>query len=182
MKLIVEKEREIEKFNSESFYKVNGIFSTNKGRIKADISRQLKTEDEVTTLLDSCASASFKVDTVTMKPATKKPVAPFTTSTLQQEASLKLGFSVSRTMSVAQRLYESGHITYMRTDSVNLSDTALKGAKAEIEKPYGSEYSNLTKYITKNAGAQEAHEAIRPTSFAAHTVTAESQIKNVCMI
>lgn len=174
VKLIVEKEKEIEKFKSESFYKVNGIFSTEKGRIRADISRQLKSEDEVHTLLDSCKSADFKIGAVTKKPATKKPVAPFTTSTLQQEASLKLGFSVSRTMSVAQRLYESGHITYMRTDSVNLSDTALKGAKAEIEKAYGSEYSNTTKYTTKDSGAQEAHEAIRPTNFTAHSVNAES--------
>jgi len=174
VKLIVEREKEIEKFKSDSFYKVNGIFSTEKGRIRADVSRQLKSEDEVTTLLDSCKNANFKIDAVTKKPATKKPVAPFTTSTLQQEASLKLGFSVSRTMSVAQRLYESGHITYMRTDSVNLSDTALKGAKAEIEKAYGSEFSNTKKYTTKDAGAQEAHEAIRPTSFAAHSVNAES--------
>lgn len=174
VKLIVEREKEIEKFKGDSFYKVNGIFSTEKGRIKADISRQLKSEDEVTTLLDSCKNANFRVNAVAKKPATKKPVAPFTTSTLQQEASLKLGFSVSRTMSVAQRLYESGHITYMRTDSVNLSDTALKGAKAEIEKAYGSEFSNTTKYTTKDAGAQEAHEAIRPTKFSAHSVNAES--------
>lgn len=174
VKLIVEKEREIQNFQSESFYKVNGLFSTEKGRIKADVSRQLKSEDEVKSLLDSCKGAQFSVDAVTKKPATKKPVAPFTTSTLQQEASLKLGFSVSRTMSVAQRLYEAGHITYMRTDSVNLSDTALKGAKAEIEKAYGPEFSNTTKYVTKDSGAQEAHEAIRPTNFAAHSVNAES--------
>lgn len=174
VKLIVEKEKEIQKFTGETFYKVNGVFSTEKGRIRADVSRQLKSEEDVTALLDSCKSVNFKVDAVTMKPATKKPAAPFTTSTLQQEASLKLGFSVSRTMSVAQRLYESGHITYMRTDSVNLSDTALNAAKAEIEKAYGSEFSNTTKYTTKNAGAQEAHEAIRPTSFSAHRVTAES--------
>jgi len=174
VKLIVEKEKEIEKFKGDSFYKVNGIFATEKGRIKADVSRQLKLEDEVIALLDSCKEAQFSVDAVTKKPATKKPVAPFTTSTLQQEASLKLGFSVSRTMSVAQRLYEAGHVTYMRTDSVNLSDTALNGAKAEIEKAYGPEFSNTTKYVTKDAGAQEAHEAIRPTDFSAHSVTAES--------
>ncbi|MDX2361063.1 MAG: type I DNA topoisomerase [Crocinitomicaceae bacterium] len=174
VKLIVEKEKEIEKFNSEGFYKVNGLFSTANGRIKADVSRQLKSEGEVDTLLASCTGANFSVDDVTMKPAIKKPVAPFTTSTLQQEASLKLGFSVSRTMSVAQRLYESGLITYMRTDSVNLSETAVNGAKAEIEKAYGSQFSNPTKYVTKNAGAQEAHEAIRPTDFSKHSMSGES--------
>ena len=174
VKLIVEKEKEIEKFQSESFYKVNGLFSSGSGKIKADVSRQLKSEGDVTELLDACKSANFAVKDVTKKPATKKPVAPFTTSTLQQEASLKLGFSVSRTMSVAQRLYERGLITYMRTDSVNLSDTALNAAKAEIEKAYGAEYSNTTKYVTKGAGAQEAHEAIRPTDFGKHSISAES--------
>jgi DNA topoisomerase-1 len=174
VKLIVEKEKEIEKFASESFYKANGLFSSENGRIKAEISRQLKSEQEVTELIDTCKDANFSVTEVTKKPATKKPVAPFTTSTLQQEASLKLGFTVSRTMSVAQRLYESGHITYMRTDSVNLSQTALDAAKAEIEKAYGKVYSNTTKYVTKGAGAQEAHEAIRPTNFANHRISGES--------
>ena len=173
VKLIVEKEREIEKFKSEFFYKVNGLFNTPKGKIKADVSRQLKTESEVEELLNECNGASFSVTEVTKKPATKSPVAPFTTSTLQQEASLKLGFTVSRTMSVAQRLYESGLISYMRTDSVNLSETAIDAAKAEIEKAYGKEFSNPKKYKTKDTGAQEAHEAIRPTDFAVHSITDE---------
>ncbi len=174
VKLIVEKEREIEGFNSEAFYKVNGTFSTEKGKIAAEVSKKFSSESDVTTLLESCKNADFSVSEITKKPAVKKPVAPFTTSTLQQEASLKLGFSVSRTMQVAQRLYESGHITYMRTDSVNLSDTALNGAQAEIERAYGSEYSNRKKYTTKDAGAQEAHEAIRPTDFSKHSVSGES--------
>ena len=173
VRLIVEREREIQNFKSESFYKVQGAFKANKGKFKADVSRQLKSESEVTELLDSCKSDDFSVTEVNKKPATKKPTAPFTTSTLQQEASLKLGFSVSRTMSVAQRLYEAGRITYMRTDSVNLSDTAIQGAKKEIEKAYGSNYSNPTKYSTKSSGAQEAHEAIRPTDFSVHSISAE---------
>ncbi len=174
VRLIVEKEREIESFASEAFYKIVGEFATPKGNIKADVSRQLKSEEEARKLLEECGVANFAISDVSKKPFTKKPVAPFTTSTLQQEASLKLGFTVSRTMSVAQRLYESGHITYMRTDSVNLSDTAMNGAKAEIEKAYGSEFSNPQKYTNKNSNAQEAHEAIRPTDFGVHSITGES--------
>ncbi len=173
VRLIVERERQIENFNIESFYRVNGQFKTDKGSIKAEVSKQLKSEDEVSKFLDSCNGAQFSVADVVKKPATKKPTAPFTTSTLQQEASLKLGFTVSRTMSVAQRLYESGRITYMRTDSVNLSDTALNAAKAEIEKAYGANYSEVRKYTTKSSGAQEAHEAIRPTNFTQHSITGE---------
>ena len=173
VRLIVERERKIQEFNVDSFYKVQGSFSTAKGRIKAEVSRQLKAENEVTELLEACSNASFSVTEVTKKPATKKPAAPFTTSTLQQEASLKLGFNVSRTMQVAQRLYEAGRITYMRTDSVNLSDTAIAAAKKEIEKAYGSEYSLVTKYATKSNNAQEAHEAIRPTDFSVHSINAE---------
>lgn len=174
VRLIVEKEREIGAHNSEVFYKITGEFAADAGSIKADVSRQLKSEEEALKLLDECAQADFKITEVSKKPVVKKPVAPFTTSTLQQEASLKLGFSVSRTMSVAQRLYESGRITYMRTDSVNLSETAIEGAKAEIEKAYGAEFSNPQKYISKTAGAQEAHEAIRPTDFNLHRIDAES--------
>lgn len=173
VRLIVEREREITEFSSETFYKVVGEFSTGKGKIKAEVSQQLKSEADVETLLEACRTAEFKVTEVTKKPATKKPAAPFTTSTLQQEASLKLGFTVLRTMSVAQRLYESGKITYMRTDSVNLSNTALNAAKAEIEKAYGGQYSEVRKYTTKSSGAQEAHEAIRPTDFALHSITAD---------
>ncbi|GAB5420278.1 MAG: type I DNA topoisomerase [Crocinitomicaceae bacterium] len=174
VRLIVEKEREVQAFQSESFYKVVAEFKSEKGKINANVSRQLKGEAEATKLLDECKSAQFAIADVVSKPATKRPVAPFTTSTLQQEASLKLGFTVSRTMSVAQRLYESGHITYMRTDSVNLSKTAVDGAKAEIEKAYGAEFSSPQQYTTKSSGAQEAHEAIRPTDFSVHSVDAES--------
>lgn len=170
VKLIVEREKEIEQFSSETFFRVNGLFHSDKGKIKSELNKQLTSEKEVEDWLNSASNAQFSVLDVTMKPATKKPVAPFTTSTLQQEASLKLGFSVSRTMSVAQRLYENGLITYMRTDSVNLSETAINGAKDEILKAYGKDYSNPTKYVTKGAGAQEAHEAIRPTDFALHSM------------
>lgn len=170
VKLIVEKEREIDAFKISSFYRVNGNFTAKNGKLKAELSTHLKTEKEVESFLEKSKNAQFSVTDVQKKPATKKPAAPFTTSTLQQEASLKLGFSVSRTMSVAQRLYESGHITYMRTDSVNLSDTALNGAKAEVIKSYGAEYSNPTQYKTKSSGAQEAHEAIRPTDFSVHSI------------
>lgn len=170
VKLIVEKEREIEAFKVSSFYRVNGNFSAKNGKLKAELSTQLKSEAEVESFLEKSKNAQFSVTDVQKKPATKKPSAPFTTSTLQQEASLKLGFSVSRTMSVAQRLYESGHITYMRTDSVNLSDTAINGAKAEVIKSYGAEYSNPAQYKTKSSGAQEAHEAIRPTDFSVHSI------------
>lgn len=173
VKLIVEREKEIDGFKSETFYRINGLFTAKNGKIKSELNKQLSTESEVEEWLSKVASASFAVNDTTMKPATKKPVAPFTTSTLQQEASLKLGFSVSRTMSVAQRLYESGNITYMRTDSVNLSETAINGAKDEIVKAFGSQYSNPTKYVTKGAGAQEAHEAIRPTDFSKHSFTGD---------
>ncbi|MDG1776450.1 MAG: type I DNA topoisomerase [Crocinitomicaceae bacterium] len=173
VRLIVEKEREIQAYNSETFYKVTGMFRTEKGTIKANVSKQLKSESDVKTLLDNCLGAQFSVSDVVKKPAIKKPAAPFTTSTLQQEASLKLGFTVSRTMQVAQRLYEAGRITYMRTDSVNLSDTAIKAAKAEIISSYGESFSETRKYNVKSAGAQEAHEAIRPTDFSMHSVDGE---------
>lgn len=170
VKLIVEKEKEIDAFKVSSFYRVNGNFTANNGKLKAELSSQLKDEKQVEEFLQKSKDASFGITDVQKKPAIKKPAAPFTTSTLQQEASLKLGFSVSRTMSVAQRLYESGHITYMRTDSVNLSDTAINGAKAEVVKSYGAEYSNPMQYKTKSSGAQEAHEAIRPTDFSVHSI------------
>jgi DNA topoisomerase-1 len=173
VRLIVEKEIDIQAFKSETFYKVAGLFRTERGRIKADISKQLKSEADVTDLLNNCLGAQFSVSDVIKRPAIKKPTAPFTTSTLQQEASLKLGFTVSRTMQVAQRLYEAGRITYMRTDSLNLSDTAINAAKAEIVSAYGEAFSEIRKYNTKAAGAQEAHEAIRPTDFSVHSVDAE---------
>ena len=174
VRLIVEREREITKFEASPFFRVSGKFRSENGLLKADLAKQLESESEVNLLLESCKGASFSVSDVTKKPATKKPAAPFTTSTLQQEASLKLGFSVSRTMSVAQRLYEAGRITYMRTDSVNLSDTAVNAAKAEIISAYGAEFSNPKKYTNKNSGAQEAHEAIRPTDFSTHSIDGET--------
>lgn len=173
VRLIVERERQIQAFESQSYYRVVGTFKSDKGTIKSEVSRKLETEEEVKQLLESCTTADFSIEEVTQKPATKKPTAPFTTSTLQQEASLKLGFTVSRTMQVAQRLYESGKITYMRTDSVNLSDTALNAAKAEIEKAYGANYSQTRKYTTKSSSAQEAHEAIRPTNFSVHSISGD---------
>ncbi len=175
VRLIVEKEREIEAHETMTYYKVVAQFKTAKGGIRAEVSRNLNSEQEVNTLLESCRTAPFAVSNVTMKPAIKKPTAPFTTSTLQQEASLKLGFNVSRTMQVAQRLYEAGHITYMRTDSVNLSDTAIEAAQKEIEKAYGSEFSNPQKYTNKSSSAQEAHEAIRPSNFSSHSITGERE-------
>ncbi|HRO75670.1 MAG TPA: type I DNA topoisomerase, partial [Crocinitomicaceae bacterium] len=174
VRLIVEREKEIQNFKPDTYYKVNGIFTKGNDKIKAELSENFSTVAETEKFLNACAKADFSVTDVTQKPATKTPASPFTTSTLQQEASLKLGFSVSRTMTVAQRLYEAGKITYMRTDSVNLSDTAIQGAKDEIISAYGKEYSKPTKYQTKSASAQEAHEAIRPTDFSEHKISGAS--------
>jgi DNA topoisomerase-1 len=174
VRLIVEREKEIEQFKSESFYKVQGVFTKGKDKIKTEISRNLSSKDEVLELLESFKNLNFSVLDVQTKPASKSPSAPFTTSTLQQEASLKLGFSVSRTMTVAQKLYEAGKITYMRTDSVNFSDTAMNASKEAIIKNFGENYSNPTKYKTKSSSAQEAHEAIRPTDFNLASITGES--------
>lgn len=170
VRLIVEREKEIQQFHAESYFKVNGLFKKGKETIKAEVSKHFGTEDQVKKFLENCAAVDFKVLDVQVKPAKKAPAPPFTTSTLQQEASLKLGFSVSRTMQIAQRLYEAGRITYMRTDSVNLSETARNGAKAEITSAYGSNYSKPTVYTTKSSNAQEAHEAIRPTDFSLHSL------------
>ena len=173
VRLIVEKEDEIEAFNSSGFYKVVGNFKADKGSFKAELNKQITNIDDARALLEKCSASSFFVEQIQKKPATKSPSAPFTTSTLQQEASLKLGFSVSKTMSVAQRLYESGNITYMRTDSMNLSDTAINGTKNEIINRYGESYYHFAKYTTKSAGAQEAHEAIRPTDFSKNEISAD---------
>jgi len=173
VRLIVEREREIQHFNSEGFYKINGQFSKGKDHLKADLMHNLGTLEESKQFLESCKGVDFNVLDVQTKPAKKQPSAPFTTSTLQQEASLKLGFSVSRTMQVAQRLYEAGNITYMRTDSVNLSDQAIDNAKKEIVSAYGKEYSEVRRFKTKSASAQEAHEAIRPTEFSQHSISGE---------
>lgn len=174
VKLIVEREKQIIAHESSSFYKTSGTFAVKNGKVKGDVSSQFESREETEAFLKSCVHANFTVEDVQKKPATKKPTAPFTTSTLQQEASLKLGFSVSRTMSVAQRLYESGHITYMRTDSVNLSETARNAAKDAIIQKYGDSYSNPQQYRTKSSGAQEAHEAIRPSEFGVSEVQMEN--------
>lgn len=174
VRLIVEREQEIEKFNTSSFYRTDAVFSVKGGStFKARLGNNFDTKNEASTFVNGCKGFDFKVADVTTKPATKSPAAPFTTSTLQQEASLKLGFSVSRTMTVAQKLYEAGLISYMRTDSVNLSETALNAAKAEIEGTYGKDFYTLRKFKTKSANAQEAHEAIRPTDFSLHSIEAD---------
>lgn len=165
VRLIVEKEKEISEFEVKDFFKVKGIFLAGEKRLPAELIRKFNLESEVLPFLQECSEAIFKVKQVEVKPAVRKPAAPFTTSTLQQEASRKLGYSVSRTMTLAQRLYEEGHITYMRTDSVNLSDFALASARDAIVSSFGKEYAQTRKYTTKNSSAQEAHEAIRPTSF-----------------
>jgi DNA topoisomerase-1 len=163
VRLIVEREREIMNFKSTSAYKVSANFIAGNATVKAELSTRFKTMEEAREFLKKCIDADFTIDSVETKPAKKSPSAPFTTSTLQQEASRKLGFSVAQTMVVAQRLYESGKITYMRTDSVNLSDTAINQAKEAITNNYGEKYLNIRQYKTKSKGAQEAHEAIRPT-------------------
>lgn len=165
VRLVVDREREIEAFKTKNSFKVVGKFEKSGSQFTADADKSFDTENDAAAFLQSCAGANFKVLSTEVKPATKKPAPPFTTSTLQQEASRKLGYSVSRTMTLAQKLYENGHITYMRTDSVNLSNLALGAAKDEISSLYGAEYGQTRKFTTKSAGAQEAHEAIRPTYF-----------------
>lgn len=168
VKLIVEKEREIQKHVSEPYFKVTAEFDVAdsngyKAKLKAELGERIQTEEEARKLLDGCKGATYQINDIVVKPTQRKPAAPFTTSTLQQEASRKLGFSVNRTMSTAQRLYEQGFITYMRTDSTALSATAIGGLADEITKSFGEEYLKTRQYKTKKAGAQEAHEAIRPT-------------------
>lgn len=172
VRLIVEREQEIEAFKTESYYNTEATFKVGRSNLKAKLTDTFHQTSEAETFLKACDGCDFKVQDVQTKPAKKSPAQPFTTSTLQQQASLKLGFSVSRTMSVAQRLYESGRITYMRTDSVNLSEQAIEGAKNEIENSYGKNYSKTRRYKTKSSGAQEAHEAIRPTDFSTHSISA----------
>ena len=168
VRLIVEREREIQEFNSEPYFRVNAIFGlTNidgsQSEVKAELDTRFKTHDEAVAFLELCKDAKFTVSAVQKKPLKRVPAPPFTTSTLQQEAARKLGFTVSQTMMVAQHLYESGRITYMRTDSVNLSGLCIGASKAEIVKLYGEQYSKVRQYHTSAKGAQEAHEAIRPT-------------------
>ena len=165
VRLIVDKEREISAFKASSFYKVEGTFvpAGLKNKIKGSVDKKFTNEKEAVAFLESCKNAEFSVASIDKKELTRTPAAPFTTSLLQQEASRKLGFSVSQTMTIAQRLYEAGLITYMRTDSVNLSSLAINAAKACIVSEYGESYSKPRKYKTRTKGAQEAHEAIRPT-------------------
>lgn len=183
VRLIVEREREIQAFKAEASYKVTAIFTKEengaKSEIKTELNKRLKTKEEALDFLEKLKQANFKVEDVETKPVKKSPAAPFTTSTLQQEASRKLGFPVSLTMMVAQKLYESGKITYMRTDSVNLSGLAINTAKKEIESVYGEKYSKTRQFSTKSKGAQEAHEAIRPTYISEHSITGTAQEKKL---
>ena len=174
VRLIVEREKEITNFVSESTYKVSAYFLNADQKVfKADLPKRFESKEEAVSFLEACSNSTFTVSSLTKKPAKKSPTAPFTTSTLQQEASRKLGFTVGQTMSVAQKLYESGKITYMRTDSMNLSDDAIKSAGGFIESNYGSEYFKSRKFAAKSKGAQEAHEAIRPTNLSNAKVDGE---------
>ena len=184
VRLIVEREREIQKFKSEPYYRVNAVFALineNGGatEVKAELDQRFKTHEEVEAFLEKCKNAKFTVEAVTKKPLKRTPAPPFTTSTLQQEAARKLGFTVSQTMMVAQRLYEGGRITYMRTDSVNLSTLCSNASKDEIIKVYGNEYSKPRTYHTSSKGAQEAHEAIRPTYMSETSIDGTSQEKRL---
>ncbi|MCS7017622.1 MAG: type I DNA topoisomerase [Cytophagales bacterium] len=166
VRLIVEREREIIRFTPESDYKITAVFTLDKGKeLQAELPKRFKTEAEAEAFLQRCIGANFFITNLEKKPAKKSPAPPFTTSTLQQEASTKLRFGVSQTMRLAQKLYEAGHISYMRTDSVNLSDEAMEAAANTIKKEYGEEYHQPRRYKTKSESAQEAHEAIRPTDF-----------------
>jgi DNA topoisomerase-1 len=178
VRLVVEREREINNFTTENSYKIEALFSANDINskpvvFKAEGQGRIAQQDAAEKFLDSCKGAKYIVTDVTVKPARRTPAAPFTTSTLQQEASRKLGYSVSKTMLLAQRLYESGKITYMRTDSINLSETALQDIEKEIKRSYGDKYYQARKFKNKNESAQEAHEAIRPTYMENHSVDDE---------
>lgn len=174
VRLVVEREREIEKFEPTSAFKITALFSVEGNKtLKAELPKRFETHDEAIAFLNDCNGADFSIAKLETKPAKKSPAPPFTTSTLQQEASRKLGFSVSQTMTLAQKLYESGKISYMRTDSTNLSQEAINGASAEITSAYGADYVHHRAYKTKSAGAQEAHEAIRPTNFGVHSTGAD---------
>lgn len=184
VRLIVEREREIQQFVSEPYYRINAIFAiTNEdnsaSEVKAELSTRFRTHEEAVAFLEKCKDANFTVASVQKKPLKRTPAPPFTTSTLQQEAARKLGFTVSQTMMIAQRLYESGRITYMRTDSVNLSSLCINACKAEITNIFGSEYSKVRQYRTNSKGAQEAHEAIRPTYMNETTIEGTSQEKRL---
>lgn len=178
VKLIVDKERDIQQFESTPYFKVNAIFPVRNEQgktvdLKAELKKDLKDNKDALMFLEGCIGAEYKISDIEVKPSYRKPAAPFTTSTLQQEASRKLGFSVNRTMSAAQRLYEQGHITYMRTDSTSISETALQSIAQEIEAKFGSKYLKTRRYKTKQESAQEAHEAIRPTYITNETISVD---------
>ena len=180
VRLIVEREREIQTFKSEPYYRVNGVFSFlgadgKKTEVKAELDTRFKTHDEALAFLEKCKTAEYVVSDVNQKPLKRTPAPPFTTSTLQQEAARKLGYTVSQTMMLAQHLYENGKITYMRTDSVNLSSLCLNASKEEIVKTWGEEYHKTRQYHTHSKGAQEAHEAIRPTYMENKTIDGTAQ-------
>ena len=180
VRLIVEREREVNAFVSESWYRVTAVFEVpgengEKAEVRAELGSRFKTKEEAHAFLESCKDASFKITDVVTRPSKKSPAPPFTTSTLQQEAARKLGFSVSQTMVLAQHLYENGQITYMRTDSVNLSDLALGTSRDAITSLMGEKYVKTRQYATKSKGAQEAHEAIRPTYMANETISGSAQ-------
>ena len=180
VRLIVEREREVNAFVSESWYRVTAVFEVpdangEKVEVKAELSRRFKTKEEAHAFLESCKSADFSISDIVTRPTKKTPAPPFTTSTLQQEAARKLGFSVSQTMVIAQRLYENGQITYMRTDSVNLSDLALGTSRQAIESMMGEKYVKTRQFATKAKGAQEAHEAIRPTYMEKESISGSAQ-------
>ena len=184
VRLIVEREREIQNFVSETYYNISGVFAIanpdgSASEVKAQLSKRFKTEEEVTEFLEKCKTATFTVEAISKKPMKRTPAPPFTTSTLQQEAARKLGYSVSQTMMIAQHLYESGRITYMRTDSVNLSQLCLNASRKEIVNVYGEEYSKTRKYHTSSKGAQEAHEAIRPTYMDKDSIDGSTQEKRL---
>ena len=183
VRLIVEREREIEKFKAESAYKVDAVFIVKDGEqtreLRADLNQRFKTQEEARAFLESLNDKTFTISDITKKPMKKSPVPPFTTSTLQQEAARKLGFTVSQTMMIAQRLYESGLITYMRTDSVNLSSLCINASHKAILENFGERYVKIRKYQTSSKGAQEAHEAIRPTYVENHEISGTQQEKRL---
>ncbi|PIB36119.1 DNA topoisomerase I [Reichenbachiella sp. 5M10] len=180
VRLVVDRERAIDKFKPVSAFKVTALFILDQGKtLVAELPTKFKSEDDALGFVQGCVGAQFEIENLEKKPGKKTPAPPFTTSTLQQEASRKLGFSVSRTMSVAQKLYESGKISYMRTDSLNLSEEAMTAAQEEIKSSYGDSFSNPRRYKTKNSSAQEAHEAIRPTNFGLHTAGGDDSEKKL---
>lgn len=179
VRLIVEREREINAFESEPFYRVTAVFVLDGSEFPAELGKRFATREEAFAFCEACREASYTVESVTVKPQKRTPAPPFTTSTLQQEAVRKFGFPVSLTMSVAQQLYEEGLITYMRTDSVNLSSFCVNACKEEITSSIGKEYSKPRQYVTHSKGAQEAHEAIRPTSMQSHEIEGTPQQKKL---